>query len=167
VGKAVIKLPSECRSLLSAMKGKRLVRVVHELFPPDYEYFPPETREELSDGSLELFLEGDLQICFLAFTEPMSVGVVLTPGLNSWVRADVSRNRFWTDIVGEVVQEVSILQARTADQFHAMEFGILISMAKGRQFRMEYISDADFLDTMRVMPGCEHIDAYTFHAIPL
>lgn len=171
--RGLILLPLECRELLAQMKGRRLERAERVLLPSDYDYWPAEERDQLSDGSLDLFFDDGLRISFWSFTEPWSVGILPDPRpIPDWVHRDVSANSFWQGITGEVVAGVTVLTAPVlaVDGVTAVypgEFGVLVDMANGRRFLVEYAADAELPDTLRIMPGLEHLPPGTFQLVSI
>ncbi|HYF78802.1 MAG TPA: hypothetical protein VD973_16835 [Symbiobacteriaceae bacterium] len=169
----MIHLPLSCRSLLSQMKGKRLERVTRTLLPCDYEALPAEERDELSDGSLDLFFEGGLHICLWSYTEPMSVGVVPDPlPVPDWVYRDVSENGFWKERVGQIVVGVTVLKAPVYDmkgttEVCPSEFGLLFDLSEGGRFLVEYSMLYPYSDSLIITPGVDHIPPGTYSRISL
>lgn len=166
----MINLPLSQRNLLAEMKGKRLERVIRILLPCDFESLPAEERDQLSDGSLDLYFEGGFQISFWSFTEQMSVGIV-TDGqpVPDWVRRDVSENDFWRGIIGQTVLGVTVCKAPVRDKFGAVvfasEFGVLIDLSHDQRFLVEYSMDFPYPDTLRVMPNEGHIPLGTYDRV--
>ncbi len=165
-------LPLSC-TWLTEMKGKRLKRVERTLLPSDYDYHSAEDRDQLSDGSLDLFFQDGLHVSFWSFGEQMSVGVVPHPRpVPDWVLRDVSNNAFWRGLIGHAVVGVSVLKSPVfatdgITEVFPSEFGVLVDMANGAQFLVEYAMNAELPDSLRIMPNLDHIPAGTYSLIPV
>lgn len=163
-----LRTPLQASDLLAKAVGRRLVRVLRQVMPEDYEYFPAETRDQLSDGTLDLFFDDGLLVHLESWTEQWSVTVggdqIHFP---RYLPLDVTDQPFWRHISNQVLKSVHVLVSPYGTPQCRHEYGVLFTMANGATFLTEYVSDEEFCDTMRIMPDVAHIppDQYSLTKI--
>jgi hypothetical protein len=150
--------PSIERALLANLQGQKLVRVRRQVLTSDYQELPLETRDEESDGPIELQFENGTVIHISPDTEQMSVNVL--PGeMPQWGEhyelIDPSLNAFWGNILGKKIARINALISDHASSTYPSEFAIEVIMEDGTQFSTEYISDEEHTDALRVTERCK------------
>lgn len=143
---------------LARTKGKRLLRVVRQVVPEDYGFYPEQTRNELSDGTLELSFEDGSVLCLEAHTEHMSVAVSSArTKIARYLSLDLTGTPFWQRVVEHTLSDLQVLVSPYASPDCRQEFGLLVTMSNGETFLVEYISDEEFTDALRIMKDTSHI----------
>lgn len=153
-------LSSDSTELLRHLLGAKLVKVRRNLYLPDIQRLDAVVADEDSDGSIEISTERGFVLTISSDTENMSVEV--TAGAMpvkgpSFVLTDVSSNKFWTDRIGKTIKSIDLLKSAYGFQ-DGPAFGVEISLLDEQGFVVEYISDDEYLDQIRVTgPYIGHI----------
>jgi hypothetical protein len=123
--------------------GASLIRVERQRFRPDFEYYDECSRDQDSDGSVELIFDNAVILHLTPDTESMSERVSTGQMSNlgsTYIRRDVGGNPFWTPRVGRVVVAVRTLHAEPQPQ-DAAPFGVEFVLEGTEPFTIEYIND--------------------------
>lgn len=147
-------LPSECKHVLRQWIGSTIKRVRRQLLRSDYESLPAATRDELSDGSIELHSNDGACLHFLPDATRMSIllGVGHAPGFGeSYFAKDVTASVFWRVRVDRPIVQFTILKSRYQTIAQPSEFGLEVQLQGSLGFVIEWESGDEFSDTLRVV----------------
>ena len=148
------KYPTDVMRLLARVIGQNIVRVRRAALVSDYNDLPQNTRDEESDGETEfVFGNGDV-LHLTSHTESMSVQIAgeLLPEDNRYSKiVDVTQNSFWKERVERKVTGIDVLVSDSATNSNRQEFAIGFHFAGAPSCYVEYISDEDHVDQIRVI----------------
>lgn len=148
------QLPSAQVQLLRNLVRARLIGVERWLFAGDRGL---QDFEQEADGPTSFFFDGDRVLHMQPSTELLSLLVSSSAGPeygDSYVRTDVSENRFWSRRVGARVSRLEILQSAFSNAEYPAEFGLEFHFDNGTGATVEYVDSVDRSDTLRV---CEFV----------
>jgi len=136
--------------------ASRLVRVERQIFRPDFDYYNEACRDEESDGPIQFTADCGVMFYIAGDTERMSIAVFSgkMPTLGStYFKRQLERNSFWTPRVGKTVTSVHALVSDRQPS-NAAPFGLEFHLDSAEPFTIEYLSDEDHVDQIRVTGKC-------------
>lgn len=144
------KVPTSNTDLLKNLLGQRIVSVKRQLFIPDLEFG---ISEEAADGPIELEFNNGFLVHFEALTEQESVGIgrgKMSQYGENYRLKDLSRSSFWQPKMGVLISRIQVLQYRMVGCDNHGQFAIKIEFENNDSLYIEYVSDEDTLDTIRL-----------------
>lgn len=142
--------PSKNFELLKNLLGKKVVSVKRQLFKNDMDLID---FEQNADGPIELTINDDSVIHFIAVTESFSVGVVrgeMQRYGDSYELKDLTGNIFWSDRIGQEITRLRLFKSSDYSDDYPSEFGIEISFSNGEKVLIEYKDEEDYPDMIIV-----------------
>ena len=149
---------SDTRALLLSLVDHTLVRSRRRLFESDFRTLPTDTRDQLSDGPLELEVDDGRIVSFVPETKRATVLVIPTP-MPVWGPSyklhELSQNDFWLPRLHRQVTGVGLLFDEGSELTFDEPFGISFGLEGLVGFVVEYISNDQFSDQLRVLSHAE------------
>jgi hypothetical protein len=148
--------PTDAKGILGKLVGRSIVRVRRYLLRSEYNELPAQTRDQESDGTTELQMDDGTLIQFDSHTESMSVQVSLgemDARRERHLLADVSGNEFWAPMVGRKILAIDALVSKYASPVGKGEFAVVFELEGDWRFVIEYLSDEEHTDLIRVTGG--------------
>jgi hypothetical protein len=146
----------EGSSQLESIVGSRLVRVERQIFRSDFDYYDEACRDEESDGPIQFTAECGSTFYVAGNTERMSVEIFAGPmprwGSTYFLR-EVTVNSFWAPRMGKRIASIYALVS-DRQPASAAPFGIEFHLESAEPFTIEYLSDDDHLDQIRITGQC-------------
>ena len=141
------------RLLLETFLDQEITKVRREIWLPDFESLDPKIRDEESDGPIELTFCNGVTIGIFSNTEEMSIeikeGPIAAPS-SAFVSRDLTENSFWLARVGKPIERIDVLQSIYDSPLSAIFFGVELFCLGADSFVVEYISDEDHTDQIRI-----------------
>lgn len=140
------------------MLGSSIISVKRQVFESDMDL---DDFEQSADGPIQIELVNGEVLSFVADTKLNSIGVVkgnMPEYGESYLFMDLTSSDFWRQRVGVYICSVFILKSIFYSKENPEEFGILIVFKNGLSACIEFVSEGDFSDTIRVVKECPNIN---------
>lgn len=150
------RFPTALQDLGQRMIGRTIVSVRRYLLRSDFDELPERSRHQESDGPVELTLDDGTRIHFVPDAEQMSVKVAegrMPAWGEHYILVEPTANDFWSPIVGRPISEVTALVSVYATPDNRSEFGVELKIEGSRSVLIEYLSDEEHPDLLRVTSG--------------
>ena len=135
--------------LLARIRNRQILRVVRQLFVDDLEL--PD-HEQNADGPTEFIMDDGSVIHFFANTEDSCVGIAegkMPQYGDSYTSKDVTQNSFWRPRIHKPIIEARVVGLMTGINLQE-ERGFEFVFSNGLKVAIEYLSDENNLDTLRI-----------------
>ncbi|MBN1378585.1 MAG: hypothetical protein JXA04_05065 [Gammaproteobacteria bacterium] len=159
-------LASKKLEYLKSLLGKEIIVVRRQLLASDLEVLDSSSCEQEADGPIELKFNDSNIASFVADTESMSIVLAeykMQKWGDSYTTVDVSKNSFWSARLNKKIERIEILISNYTSEKYPSEFGLVFTLFGGVQFVIEYLSDSEHTDVIRLTnnyegPDCNHIE---------
>lgn len=144
------QLLSQNLNILKSLIGTRIVSVSRYLLKSD---FHVDDFQQNADGPVEITFDNGTIIYFNSFTSGESIsmfeGKMPLYG-ESYVYKDVSNNLFWSSRIRQKITKMYVLKSEYFSTDFPLECVLEIFFENNTKACVEYLSDEDFIDTLRV-----------------
>ena len=144
-------LPSNSINFLKSLVGRKVVGVSRQLFQDDMNQ---ENYEQMADGSVEFIFDDCKAISFYPWTEICSIGItnVKTKQYgDSYIYKNLTDSTFWQQVIRQSIAKIIIYKSIYASEDNPLEFAIEFEFENSKKVCIEYLSEENFLDTLRVI----------------
>ena len=149
-------LPSESTNFLTSVIGTKITEVVRDLLLEEYEFLPPNLRDEECDGLILITLNDNRSFILIPDVARLSINIGVGCKLkygSGYVEKNVTNNNFWKDRVNQKINEINILKSLYASEEYASEFGLEFILSNKKKIIFEYIDDEDYLRIINSYQG--------------
>ncbi|MBF0366698.1 MAG: hypothetical protein HQK50_14085 [Oligoflexia bacterium] len=136
---------------LKKIIGKKIIKVERQIFKDDDDL---DDYEQNADGYIQFTFDDNFIIYFFPLTELESIGVkeIEMPKLgDSYQWINPSCNEFWSNKTNVVITAIDVIISRFRTCSQPMEHALTFHLKNSQQFSIEFMSDDNCLDTLRVV----------------
>ena len=154
-------LPSNNVNFLTSLIGLKIIQVNRQLFKNDMNQ---ENYEQLADGPIEFIFNNNKVISFYSCIEVESVSIsntMMNQYGDSYIYKNLTNNSFWKQRVNRTISKIIIVKSVYGSKENPLEFAVEFKFENDTKACIEYINDADFPDTLRVIEKNEETKCTT------